>query len=360
MKKFAVIGVSLLVALAVLAYVFLADRSADTENPKEAAPSETLSDNSASAASSGSDGGEKADAALQSILEEPIRYSAKSGAKTEFDLDRGEIGYVDMDSILQDRDPYSIVALLQQHRAHTDAGELLELEIESARRTHRGYIADFFQLIGGVPTEARGSVSFDSSGAVYTVYGDLFDPEAAEVGNIVIQQAEAEAIAREAAVRFVEPRRGPFVESNEPLIVEPEVEELRYNPTTGDASRLRAEWRVAVMTYQPFDDLVVSVDAETGEVVRVKSRLKHSCQQTDCPSIEFRVCDGSTATQASCNSTTLPDTTIYGQREDETWGCVLRDENGDIDDTKCDEAQYARYKTALAKSYARIWCMGVE
>ena len=29
---------------------------------------------------------------------------------------------------------------------------------------------------------------------------------------------------------------------------------------------------------------------------------------------------------------------------------MLRDENGDIDDTKCDEAQYARYKTALANA----------
>jgi hypothetical protein len=37
MKKFAVIGVSLLAALAILAYVFLADRSSDTEDTNEAA-----------------------------------------------------------------------------------------------------------------------------------------------------------------------------------------------------------------------------------------------------------------------------------------------------------------------------------
>ena len=268
----------------------------------------------------------------------------------------GEIGYVDAVSIVQERDPYSVVALLQTHHAYTGADESLELEIESTRRTHRGYIADFFQRIGGMPTEARGSVSFDSSGAVYTVYGDLFDPKAAVPGDVVIQQAEAEAIAYEAAIRFVEPRRGPFIESNEPLIVEPEVEELRYNATPDATNRLRPEWRVAVMTYQPFDDLVVSVDAKTGEVVQIKSRLrrhgrrKHSCQQAECPAVEFRVCDGSTATRESCSSTTLPDTTIYGQRDDGTWGCVLRDENGDIDDAKCDEPQYARYKTALANT----------
>ena len=351
MKKFAVIGVSLLVALAVLAYVFLADRSADTENPKEAAPSETLSDNSASAASSGSDGGEKADAALQSILEEPIRYSAKSGAKTEFDLDRGEIGYVDMDSILQDRDPYSIVALLQQHRAHTDAGELLELEIESARRTHRGYIADFFQLIGGVPTEARGSVSFDASGAVYTVYGDLFDPEAAEVGNIAIQQAAAEAIAREAAVRFVEPRRAPFAERGKPLRIDGLTAELRYAVDPEAGNSLRGEWRVVVGTFSPTDDVEVLVSAKDGRIVGMESLIQRVDAQPACSELTFRVCNGIGAVKWSWSplSGTTPvfDDGECVAVEAENWRC--EDSNFTIPRDVADAAR--EYVDALGTEY---------
>ena len=244
MKKFVVIGVSLLAAVAVLAYVFLGDRPADMGDTSDAAPAETrgLSESPAPISSSTAVG-EKADPAAKAITGQESWRTTKSGVKTEFYLYKGEIGYVDVDSVVEDRNPYSVVALLQEHDAYTGAGQLLELEIEWVGHHTKSYDVEFFQMIGGIPTEARGSLGFDPSGLVSWVDGDLFDTEAAEVGNIVIQQAEAEAIAREAAARFVEPHRGPFIESNELLIVEPEVEELRYNPTTGDASRLRAEWR---------------------------------------------------------------------------------------------------------------------
>ena len=276
MKKFVVIGVSLLAAVAVLAYVFLGDRPADMGDTSHAAPAETrgLSESPAPISSSTAVG-EKADPAAKAITGQESWRTTKSGVKTEFYLYKGEIGYVDVDSVVEDRNPYSVVALLQEHDAYTGAGQLLELEIEWVGHHTKSYDVEFLQMIGGIPTEARGSLGFGPSGVVSWVDGDLFDPEAAGVGNIIIQQAEAEAIAQEAAVHFTEPRRGPFIESNESLIVEPEVEELRYSPMTGDASRLRAEWLVAVMTYQPFDDLVVSVDAETGEVIRIESRLKH-------------------------------------------------------------------------------------
>ncbi len=300
MKKFAVIGVSLLAALAVLTYVLLAGHSDDAEDRKETAPADTLSDNSAGAAATGSAGGEEADAALQLILEGPVRDSAKSGAKTKFDLYRGEIGYVDVDSILQDRDPYSIVALLQQHRAHTGAGELLELEIESTVRLPRGYSADFVQVIRATSTEARGTVAFDSSGAVYTVYGDLFDPEAAGVGNIVILQAEAEAKALEAARRFSEPRRVGFDERGEPLKMEASPGELRYALDPGNA--LRAEWRVPVSIYGPPFSVEVLVAAETGEVLNVKSLIVPAVASTGCSELTFRVCDASTMVTNSRSS----------------------------------------------------------
>ncbi len=356
MKKFAVIGVSLLAALAVLTYVFSADHSDDAEDTNEDAPAETRgipSDDPTAAAHAPEATVEEQERTVEEAIARiaPENYRHESmGAETDFRLFGGEIGYVDADSILQDRDPYSIVALLQQHRAISGAGELLELEIESTGETHRGYSADFVQVIGGTSTEARGSVGFYTSGAVYALSAELLDPEAARVGNIVILQAEAEAIAHEAAARFVEPRRGPFVESNETLIVDAEVKELRYNLVVDDASRIRAEWLVWVSTYYPFDEFLISIDTETGEVVDIERTLKHRRRQSNCPSVKFRVCDGSTATRESCNSTTLPNTTIYGEREDETWGCVLRDENGNIDETKCNESEYARHNTALANA----------
>ena len=297
------IGVSLSGALAVLVYVLLADRSADTGGINEAVPSETLSDNLTTAPSSDSAGGEEADAAVQSILEEQVRHSAKSGAKTEFDLYLGEIGYVDVDSVLQDRDPYSIIALLQQHRAQTGASELLELEIESTGGTHRGYNANFFQVIGGIPTEARGSVGFDASGAVYTLGAVLLDPEAAGEGNNVILQAEAKAIALEAARRFSEPRRAGFAERGKPLRMEAKPGKLRYalSPDVGNA--LRAEWRVPVSIYGPPFSVEVLVAAETGEVVSVKSLIEPAAASTGCSELTFRICDATTMSvhsQTSC------------------------------------------------------------
>ncbi len=301
MKKFAVIGVSLLLVLAVVAYVLLADRSADTEEMKEAAPAETLSDNSASAEASDSAAGEKADVELQSILEEPIRDSTQSGAKTQYDLYLGEIGYVDVDSILQDRDPYSIVALLQQHRAQTGARELLELEIESTGGTHWGHNANFVQVIGGTPTEARGSVSFDASGAVYTISGSLFETQAAGTGNVVILQAEAEAIAREAAVRFVEPRRAPFAERGKPLRIDALSVEMRYAVDPKAGNSLRAEWRVVVSTFNPTDDVEVLVSAKEGQIVGMQSLIQRVNAQSACSELTFRVCDGNSAVKWSCS-----------------------------------------------------------
>ena len=303
MKKFAVIGVSVLAALAVLVYVLLADRSTDTWEMNEAVPSETLSDNLTTAPTSESAGGEKAEAAVQSILEEQVRHSAKSGAKTEFDLYLGEIGYVDVDSVLQNRDPYSIIALLQQHRAQTGASEFLELEIESTGGTHRGYNANFVQVIGGTPTEARGSVGFDASGAVYTLGAVLLDPEAAGEGNNVILQAEAEAIALEAARRFSELRRAGFVERGEPLKMEASTGKLRYALAPDVGNALRAEWRVPVSIHGPPFSVEVLVAADTGEVVSVKSLIEPAAASTGCSELTFRICDATTMSvhsQALC------------------------------------------------------------
>lgn len=295
MKKFALIGILVLVAaIAVLDYALVARRSAETKTIIEAAPSEALSDNLASAVPPESSGNEKSDAAVQPKFEEQIRYSNKSGAETEFELYLGEIGYVDVYSILQDRNPYSIVALVKHHRAYTGAGELLELEIESTGGTTERYNARFIQVIEGRPTQARGSVSFDSSGAVHSVYGSFFDTQAEGTSKVVIVQAEAEAIALEAARRFSELRRSESAGGRETLKMEAAPGELRYvaAPDTGNA--LRAEWRVPVSVFGPPFSVEVLVDAQTGDVVSVKSLIEPAAAATECSGLTFRVCDATT------------------------------------------------------------------
>ena len=302
MKRFAVIGILMLLTLAVLTYLLLDDRSADTKDMNEAEPSEALYNDLIRAAAPGSAQRDKVEAAVQPNAEEQVRYSAKSGAGTQFELDLGEIGYVDVYSILQDRDPYSIVALVQQHRAYTGAGELLELEIESTGGTPQRYNARFVQVIEGAPTEARGSVFFDSSGKVSTVYGSLFDTQEAGTGNVVIAQAEAEAIALEAARRFSERRGAGVAERGGTLKMEASSGQLRYviDPELGD--ELRAEWRVPVSIYGPPFSVEVLVAAETGNVISVKSLIEPAAASTGCSRLTFRVCDATTMTKNSRSS----------------------------------------------------------
>ena len=92
-----------------------------------------------------------------------------AGIRTEFRLSGGEIGFVDVESIVRNRDPHSVIALLQEHQVITGAGEALELEIDRVYPTPRGgHTARYSQTIGGVSTPGRGSVGFEASGAVYT------------------------------------------------------------------------------------------------------------------------------------------------------------------------------------------------
>ena len=284
MKRFAVIGILALAALAVLTYALLAGRPVDVDIEKrnEAVSAEAPFDDLVGAVAPDSTGTENEEATEQPSLAEQVRYSAKSGAVTEFELYPGEIGYVDVHSILQDRNPYSIVALVQHHRAYTGAGELLELEIESTGGAPDRYNARFIQVIEGVPTEARGSVSFDSTGAVHAVYGRFVDSQAARTGSVVIVQAEAEAIALEAARRFAEPRREGFAERGELLRIEASPGELRYATTPDTGNTLLAQWRVPVSIYGPPFSVEVLVDAETGTVISVKSLIEPAAASTEC------------------------------------------------------------------------------
>lgn len=306
MKKVAAIATALLGVIVIGAYVLLANRPAggpaDPEGANEDAPA--LTGKMSPAASPDATGG-AADVSPEWLdLSKPRWHSSTSGAVTEFDLFEGEIGYVDVNSVVQDRNPYSVVALLKKHRALTGAGESLELEIESTGKTPKGYSADFAQVIGGTRTEGRGVVAFDTSGAVYVAYGDLLDTNVADAGAIKILQAEAEAIALEAARRYSETRRSTSVARGESLRTVIYAAELRYalDPDAGNA--LRAEWRLAIGTFSPYDSLEVLVSAETGEVVSVESVvMEYTVTQARCEGVKFRVCDaGLVATQVSCSS----------------------------------------------------------
>ena len=268
MRKISIIAAILLAAFTVIVYSRMAGQSPAPETANEAAPVQTQSHSGDAPPSTSPTTGAEAKASRREIagLSKPRRRSAKSGAVTEFNLFDGDIGYVDVNSILQARNPYSVVALLKEHGSLTGADESIELEISSAGGTHRGHMARFSQMIGGIPTDARGSVAFYSDGSVYSLRGKIFDSATALEGNVVILPAEAEAIAMEAARRFVAPR-------GRPLRVDASAKQLRYAVDSDGA--LRAEWQVWVGTIGPHYSLEVLVDAETGRALGVQSLIEH-------------------------------------------------------------------------------------
>ena len=242
------------------------------------------------------------------------------GARTELTLFGGGIGYVDVDSIVQNRDPYSVIALWQKHGALTGAGESLELEISDVFPEGTGYSAGFEQVIGGIPTAGRGRVRFDATGTVSISYSDLVDPDSANRNSVRIQQAEALVLARQAAARFVEPRRPRFEESQKSLIIETYGEgELQYVLGPGPGDELRSAWLLKIGTFNPYDALAVLIDAETGDVLSTKSVVKKMAVRstTGCADVDFRVCDATRFNSNQC----IDQAVVFGQRGDGTWGC---------------------------------------
>ena len=290
-KKISIIAAILLAAFTVIVYSRMASQSPAPETASEAKPPQAQRHSGDAPSSASHTTAAEAKASRREIagLSKPRRRSAKSGAVTEFNLFDGDIGYVDVNSILQARNPYSVVALLKEHGSLTGADESLEIEISSAGGTHRGHMARFSQIIGGIPTDARGSVAFYPDGSVYALRGEIFDSATALESNMVILPAEAEAIATEAARRFVAPR-------GQPLRVDASAEQLRYAVDSDGA--LRAEWRVLVGTYGPYDSLEVVVAAGTGRVVGVRSVIEKMAD-SGCAGLKFRVCDATAMTKHS-------------------------------------------------------------
>ena len=288
MKKFAVIGVSLLLALAVMAYVFLDGRPAKPGDKSVVAPAEEpaslggLPD--AESASSAEKSGQKK--SLASEERPPGWTSDKKGALTYFELTDGEIGYVDVNSLMRDRDPHSVIALLQDHHGLTGAGEWLEIELGSTKENKIwGYRTRFTQLIEGIPTQWGGTILFSSSGAVGMLHGDLVNPQALGANSVIVQRPEAEAIAYEAAFRYAAklPHGANLEVTPElrglPLKIEvgsPEwYRDMRYELDPND--ELRRVWWVGVGISGPKrDSAIVVISAETRKVLDVRSILNVS------------------------------------------------------------------------------------
>lgn len=294
MKKSVLIAITVVVALAIVAYVFLSGTPEGPEAPAETAPEKAASEQAGAGGSTEVQTAravrQNGSSAAQSVEERPPEWESETrGDLISFSLTHGEIGYVDVNSVLQDRDPFSVVDLLQAHRNLTGADESLEITIDRIRENEIwGHEVLFAQLIEGQPTNEKGMLFFSSSGAVTRVFGEIINPQALSSGGLLILSPEAETIAREAAARYA-------------ATLEPENPEWRGLPVTItvypaeigyelDSEYAMARiWRVPVSIDGPAgDSLSVSVSPVTGEVIGIKSVVSQSCAGDD---IELILCD---------------------------------------------------------------------
>ena len=279
MKKSVLIAILVVVALAIVVYVFLSGGPDGPEAPAESMPERATPER---AGASESPEAQTARVARQSdssapLVEEehtPKRESKTKGDLTTFSLTHGEIGHIDVNSVLLDRDPYSVVALLQDHRDLTGADELLEITIDQIGENDIwGHEVLFTQLIEGRPTNERGKVFFSSDGTVTWVRGDLINLQPLADQSILILPPEAEAKAREAAAGFaatLEPENPQW--RGVPVAITAHPAEIRHELDSDYA--LARVWRVLVSIDGPVATAVwVTVSPETGEVIGVKSMV---------------------------------------------------------------------------------------
>ena len=221
-----------------------------------------------------------------------VRKSKTKGDRTHFSISDGDIGYVDVHSIMRDRNPYSIVDLLQTHGELTGADDSLEITIEEISENEIWGQGVFFrQFIRGQPTREVGTVFFSPDGTVTWMRGDLISTRSLEPGNILILQPEAEAIALEVAASYaanLEPENPEW--SDVPVTLSARSTEMHYDLDSD--SNLTALWRVAVGISGPVGTGVyVSISPQTGEVLRVDSALVRYTTTGHA----FIVCDGALA-----------------------------------------------------------------
>lgn len=280
--------VVVLLALVILGYVFLTDEPEGVKTPSENVPAQgqVISAKSPRPVLA-PDIEENASTAMPSEPR-PDWKTSKMGDETRFSLRGGQIGYVDVTSVLQNRDPSSILALLQSHKDLTSADESLDIEIVWAGENEQwGYEATFIQLIEGQYAGPLGTLFFSSDGAVSVVHAKFVNTKVLTANSVVIARAEAEAIAYETAVRHAANLPNPPESRGLERTIEALPAEMQYN--LGPDNHLRREWRVPVMIRRGanLDDIWVFVAPETGEVLDIRSAIRAASSSGP----RFRVCD---------------------------------------------------------------------
>ena len=200
------------------------------------------------------------------------RESETKGDRTNFSMSHGDIGYVDVNSIMQGRNPYSIVNLLQAHKELTGADDSLEIKIEGiSHNAIWGQEVFFRQTIDGRPVRQSGTVCFQPDGTVTLMHGNLVSSRSLNAGDVLILSPEAEAIALNVAARYAENIALARPERRDvPVTLTVLSTEMGYDLDSD--SRLVRLWNVAVGIAGPVGDtLRVSISPDTGEVVRAYS-----------------------------------------------------------------------------------------
>ena len=305
-KRLAWVGIPV-AALVIAASVFLLDRSAPPPDGGEDTHAQQIEAGRPppDAPASPADGS----AASAAEAEMAIRSTETTGDMTMSHLRGGsELGYVDVDSIINNYDPYSIVAILQAHRSLTGADESLEIEIRHAIDYPASTRVAFDQLIGGKRSaDGRGSISFEpATGTVKSIIASLVTPDPALAGSVAILQDEAVAIAREAVTSAVlQEETVAIVRDGDTLRLQPRLrpgfafqisrvtpKEFRYalDPET---NKVRAEWPVWIGARGVAGGLSweVLVDASTGEIAGINDLVRRNSGV--CSDLTFLVCDGS-------------------------------------------------------------------
>lgn len=327
-KKFAWFAIPLFAVLCIGTYVFFAGGPQRPDTRAESEPASGFPSSSAGAPDSQSAAAEQKTTNVPTIASDeppPERKSETRGDLTEFFLTYGDIGYVDVNSIMRDGNPYSILNLLQKRRDLTGADESLEIAIEQiSENDHWGQQeVRFTQLIHGQPTKGGGTLLFSSNGSVTLMYGDILNTQSLNAGDLLILSDEAEEITRHAAAEFIKPYVPGFNEElrllgvNELVRAGPEdmkvfEPELRY--ILDSNNQLRAEWHIGVQA--GFEPLQVRLAADTGEVVSIEMINAHATIQ----GVTFRLCDGDWAARSrpTCDGReekSASDGTIYSNAE---------------------------------------------
>lgn len=308
-RKLAFVAVLLAVALVVLAYVFLTGEPEGPDAPIASTPAQERAPAADLPLPESALANENNGPTDNPTATQPEWETSTNGDRTLFSLIYGDIGYVDVASILEDRDPYSIVALLRSHQELTGADESIEIAINWAGENERwGYEAVFEQIIEGQPAGKIGTILFSSSGAVGALDGNIVNFKTLGAGNILILQPEAEAIAHEAALRYAANLPDMPISRGQTLTTEVLPGEIRYELDSDN--RLGRIWRIPVRITGPdinMDIAEVSISPETGDILDIQSgRIEQTSSEkkSPCDNVTFRMCNAEGTEKTSCAGVT--------------------------------------------------------